>query len=69
MADLDSRATYTALSNSVVRLMLMFGGVFGVMAQLFGIGAVLALFAIMAVAAIVAASRLDEVQAAQGCKG
>jgi hypothetical protein len=63
MADLDNRATYTALSNSVVGLILLLGGVFGVVAQLFGIGAVLVLFAIMAATAIVAASRLDEVQA------
>ncbi|HJV11506.1 MAG TPA: hypothetical protein VJ690_08390 [Burkholderiales bacterium] len=64
MANLDNRAAYTALSNSVVGLILLAGGVFGVIAQLFGIGATLALFAMMATAAIVAASRLDEVQAA-----
>ena len=64
MANLDNRAAYTALSNSVVGLILLAGGVFGVIAQLFGIGATLALFALMAAAAIVAASRLDEVQAA-----
>lgn len=69
MADLDNRATYTALSNSVIGLMLLAGGVFGVIAQLFGIAAVLALFAMMAAMAIVAASRLDEVQATHGSKG
>jgi MFS family permease len=69
MADLDNRATYTALSNSVIGLLLLVGGVFGVIAQLFGIGAVLALFAMMAAMAIVAASRLDEVQTAHGSKG
>lgn len=63
MADLDSRATYTALSNSVVGLMLLAGGVFGVIAQWLGVGVVLALFALMAALAILAASRLDEVQA------
>lgn len=66
MADLDTRAAYTALSNSVVGLLLLGGGAFGVIAQLFGIAAVLALFAIMAAMAIVAASRLDEVQATDG---
>ena len=66
MADLDSRAAYTALSNSVVGVLLLAGGVFGVIAQLFGIGAVLALFAMMAAMAVVAASRLDEVQAVPG---
>ena len=63
MADLDNRATYTALSNSVVGVVLLAGGVFGVIAQWLGLGAVLALFALMAALAIVAASRLDEVQA------
>src|SRR5690606_19648722 len=69
MADLGNRATYTALSNSVVGLLLLVGGVFGVIAQLFGIGAVLVLFATMAAGAIVAASRLDEVEAADASKG
>lgn len=63
MADLDSRATYTALSNSVVGLLLLAGGVFGVIAQYFGVGVVLAIFAVMAALAILAASRLEEVQA------
>lgn len=63
MADIDSRATYTALSNSVVGLLLLAGGIFGVIAQWFGVGVVLALFALMAAMAILAASRLDEVQA------
>ena len=64
MADLDNRATYTALSNSVIGVVLLAGGVFGVIAQWLGIGMVLALFALMSALAIVAASRLDEVQAA-----
>lgn len=64
MADLDSRATYTALSNSVVGLLLLAGGVFGVIAQWFGVGTVLALFALMAAMAIPAAVGLDEVQTA-----
>lgn len=64
MADLANRATYTALSNSVVGVVLLAGGVFGFVAQWLGIGIVLALFAVMAALAIVAASRLDEVQAA-----
>ncbi|WP_210184005.1 hypothetical protein [Filomicrobium insigne] len=62
MADLDSRATYTALSNSVVGLILLAGGVFGIIAQWFGVGTVLALFALMAAMAVLAASGLDEVQ-------
>ncbi len=62
MADLDNRATYTALSNSVVGLILLAGGVFGVLVQWFGVGTVLALFSLMAVMAILAAAGLDEVQ-------
>lgn len=64
MADRDSRATYTALSNSVVGLILLAGGVFGVIAQWLGVGAVLAIFTLMAALAIRAAAGLDEVQAA-----
>lgn len=64
MADRDNRATYTALSNSVVGLVLLAGGIFGVIAQWLGIGAVLAIFALMAALAIRAAAGLDDVQAA-----
>ncbi|MBW3098337.1 MFS transporter permease [Pseudohoeflea coraliihabitans] len=64
MADLDSRATYTALSNSVVGLVLLAGGSFGFLAQWFGIGTVLVIFALMAAMAVWVASRLDEVQSA-----
>jgi hypothetical protein len=63
MADRDNRATYTALSNSVVGLILLAAGVFGVIAQWLGIGAVLAIFTSMAALAIVAAAGLDDVQA------
>lgn len=64
MADRDSRATYTALSNSVVGLILLGGGVFGVIAQWLGLGAVFVIFALMSALAIRAAAGLDEVQAA-----
>lgn len=64
MADRDTRATYTALSNSVVGLILLSGGVFGVIGQWLGIGAVLAIFTSMAALAILAAAGLDDVQAA-----
>lgn len=63
MADRDNRAAYTALSNSVVGLILLAGGVFGVIAQWLGIGAVLAIFTLMAALAIFAAAGLDDVQA------
>ena len=63
MADRDSRAAYTALSNSVVGLILLAAGVFGIIAQWLGIGAVLTIFALMAALAIRAAAGLDEAQA------
>lgn len=62
MTDLDNRATYTALSNSIVGVILLAGGVFGFIARWFGLGAVLAIFALMAVMAIPTAMRLREVQ-------
>lgn len=62
MADRDSRATYTALSNSVVGLILLAAGVFGIIAQWLGIGVVLAIFAVMAALAIPAAAGLDDIQ-------
>ncbi|MEO7774919.1 MAG: MFS transporter permease [Steroidobacteraceae bacterium] len=62
MADRDNRATYTALSNSVVGLILLASGVFGVIAQWLGIGAVLAMFTTMAALATVAAAGLHDVQ-------
>ena len=64
MADRDNRATYTALSNSVVGLILLASGIFGAIAQWLGIGAVLAIFTAMAALAIAAAAGLDDVQAA-----
>ncbi|MEP7282933.1 MAG: hypothetical protein ABI696_13210 [Rubrivivax sp.] len=63
MADLANRAAYTALSNSVVGLVLLAGGVFGVIGQVFGVATVLAVFALMAALAVITASGLDEVQA------
>ena len=64
MADRDTRATYTALSNSVVGVLLLAGGVFGLIAEWLGTGAVLAIFTVMAALAVRAAAGLDEVQAA-----
>lgn len=64
MADLSTRATYTALSNSIVGLTLLAGGVFGFIARWFGLGTVLAIFAVMGALAVPTAARLREVQAA-----
>jgi hypothetical protein len=64
MAARDDRASYTALSNSVVGLILLAAGVFGVIAQWLGIGAVLVIFTSMSALAVFAAAGLDDVQAA-----
>lgn len=62
MADADQRANYTALSNTVIGIVLIAGGAFGVLAQLAGEVTVLGVFALMAVLAAMSARGLDEVQ-------
>ena len=63
MATEDTRAAYTALSNTVIGLLLLAGGAFGLVAEAFGEAVVLALFAAMSLAAVLAALSLNEVQA------
>jgi hypothetical protein len=63
MADKESRAAYTALSNTVIGLLLLAGGVFSLVANWFGGEVVLAIMAGMSGLAIFAAWGLDEVQA------
>ncbi|MGB5724465.1 MAG: MFS transporter [Parasphingorhabdus sp.] len=62
MADKDTRAAYTALSNTIIGLLLLAGGVFSLVANWFGGEIVLAIMAGMSGLAIVAALGLDEVQ-------
>jgi hypothetical protein len=62
MADEDTRAAYTALSNTIIGVLLVGGGIFGALAARFGEGVVLVCFALMCVAAAVAARGLEEVQ-------
>ncbi|AMO73058.1 MFS transporter [Sphingorhabdus sp. M41] len=62
MADKDSRAAYTALSNTIIGLLLLAGGVFSLVANWFGGEVVLAVMAGMSGLAIWAAFGLDEVQ-------
>jgi hypothetical protein len=62
MADEDTRAAYTALSNTVIGLLLLAGGVFSLVANWFGGEMVLAVMAGMSGLAILAAWGLDEVQ-------
>ncbi len=62
MADKDSRAAYTALSNTIIGLLLLAGGVFSLVANWFGGEMVLAIMAGMSGLAIWAALGLKEVQ-------
>lgn len=62
MADEDKRAAYTALSNTIIGVVLLAGSVFGAIAELAGEAVVLVLFACSSVAAAVTALGLEEVQ-------
>ncbi len=64
MADEDTRAAYTALSNTIIGVILLAGSVFGVIAQCFGSEFVLALMAALCVLGAMFAFRLEEVQQA-----
>lgn len=66
MAAREERANYTALSNTVVGLLLLAGGLFGLLAQVAGEAAVLAAFAAMCALAVPAAAGLKEVQRGDG---
>lgn len=58
----NRKSVYTALSNTIVGLLLLAGGIFGVLADWVGPEWVLAIFAGMAAAGGAAALRLSEVQ-------
>ncbi|TRD10061.1 MFS transporter [Erythrobacter insulae] len=62
MATEDTRAAYTALSNTIIGAILLGGSVFGAIAQFFGNSAVLALMAALCLAGAYFAARLEEVQ-------
>lgn len=64
MADEDRRATYTALSNTIIGVVLIAGSLFGIIAELAGVPALLVCFAAMCLAAALMALGLDEVQQA-----
>jgi MFS family permease len=63
MADADTRAAYTALSNTVIGIVLLAGSGFGLIAHLFGPVATIATMAAMSAVAAGLALKLDEVQA------
>lgn len=62
MAGKDTRAAYTALSNTVIGVLLLAGGIFSLVANWFGGEIVLAVMAGMSGLAILAAWGLKEVQ-------
>ena len=62
MATEDTRAAYTALSNTIIGVILLAGSVFGVIAQSFGNAVVLIAMAVLCVAGALFALRLEEVQ-------
>jgi hypothetical protein len=62
MANEDTRASYTAVSNSAIGILLLFGSAFGWLADQIGVNWVLLIFALMCAAAILMAVRLKEVQ-------
>jgi len=66
LADMDAhgqKAVYTALSNSILGVMLLLGGGFGLLADLVGPALVLGIFAAMAAGGALVAVGLREVQA------
>ncbi|NBC21744.1 MAG: MFS transporter [Alphaproteobacteria bacterium] len=62
MATKETRAAYTALSNTIIGVLLLAGGVFSWVGAAFGPAVVIALLAAMSALAIPVALGLDEVQ-------
>lgn len=62
MADTESRAAYTAVSNTIIGLLLLLGGGFGVLAEVAGEVVVIGVLAALSLAAVPLALGLEEVQ-------
>lgn len=62
MAKGDRRPAYTALSNTIIGIMLLLGGGFGLLAETMGLLAVFGLFALMGLVAVWLSAGLQEVQ-------
>ncbi|MCG5536660.1 MFS transporter [Ectothiorhodospira mobilis] len=62
MATTETRAAYTAVSNTVIGILLLAGGLFGLVAQLAGTATAILALSLLALAGAVSAARLGEVQ-------
>jgi MFS family permease len=61
MATAETRATYVAVSNTAIGVVLLAGGMFGLVAQAVGTAATIGILGLVALAGALGASRLDEV--------
>ncbi|MFP4683448.1 MAG: MFS transporter, partial [Ectothiorhodospira sp.] len=62
MATQQTRAAYTAVSNTVIGLLLLVGGLFGLVAQLAGTATAILVLSLFTLVGAVSAGRLGEVQ-------
>jgi hypothetical protein len=62
MTSQDTRAAYTALSNTIIGVLLLLGGVFSLVAEYAGEAMVLGLLAVLSALALLVAPGLEEVQ-------
>jgi len=62
MADLETRAAYVAVSNTVIGVLMLAGGLFGALAQAAGVEFAILALAILALVASASAWRMREVQ-------
>lgn len=62
MATQDKRAAYVAISNTAIGVLLLVGGAFGAVAQLFGNSVVILSLAVVAAIAAISAIKLPEVE-------
>ncbi len=63
IADQDKRAIYTALSNTIIGIILLLTSLFSIVASLYGEAVVLAVFALMSYASMASAYLMREAQA------
>jgi hypothetical protein len=62
IADQDKRAIYTALSNSIIGVFLLLGGLFSIVSHWYGELVVLLVFALMSFSSMISAYLMKEAQ-------